>query len=302
MLLFVFALLWLERRGRRGQAFHATGKREAPPSPTPLRGPAALGATLACASPVLLGFMLPGGILLHYAVTRFAAAATPAYAQAALNTLSIAGAATLAAVLAGLFLAYANRLSRSALTQFATRLAGLGYAVPGTVLGIGLLVPLAALDNRLNALAQSLFGVTTGLVLTGSIFAVGCGYLVRFLAISHGTLDTGLERVTPNLRAAARTLGRPPLAALLEVDLPLLRPALVSAALLVFVDCMKELPATLILRPFNFETLATHVYTLASLAQLEESALAALTIVATGILPVILLSRSLDRAVRPAGP
>lgn len=302
MLLFVFALLWLERHGRRGQSFHATGKREAPPSPTPLKGLAAFGATLACTTPVLLGFALPGGILLYYAATRLAEAATPAYVQAALNTISIASAATLAAVLAGLFLAYANRLSRSSLTQFAVRLASLGYAVPGTVLGIGLLVPLAALDNRLSALSQSLFGVTTGLILTGSVFAVGFGYLVRFLAISYGTLETGLERVTPNLRAAARTLGRSPTAALVEVDLPLLRPALVSAALLVFVDCMKELPATLILRPFNFETLATHVYTLASLAQLEESALAALTIVAAGILPVILLSRSLDKAVRQPIP
>ena len=137
------------------------------------------------------------------------------------------------------------------------------------------------------------FGISTGLLLSGSIAAVTYAYVVRFLAISLGTVESGLEKVTPNLAAVARTLGRGPIAAFREIHLPLLRPALVSAALLVFVDCMKELPATLILRPFDFETLATMVFTLASLDQLEESALPALTIVAAGLLPVILLSRTL---------
>ncbi|MGI9463619.1 MAG: ABC transporter permease, partial [Aestuariivirgaceae bacterium] len=168
-----------------------------------------------------------------------------------------------------------------------------GYAVPGTVLGIGILVPLAATDNIVSRFAEDTFGFSTGLILSGSIAAITFGYVVRFLAISHGNLETGLQRVTPSLAAAARTLGRTPAGALKDVHLPLIRPALVSAALLVFVDCMKELPATLILRPFNFETLSTMVYTLASLDQLEDSALAALTIVASGIIPVIILSRTM---------
>ncbi len=295
MLAFVFVLLWLERLGRRGQAFH--GRRERPATPAPLFGPLAWAATLACALPIAIGFIVPASILVYYAVTRFAEAATPAYASAALNSLLVSAVAAGLAVLAGLFLAYANRLARGGISGLSTRLASLGYAVPGTVLGIGILTPLAGLDNWLSSLAQSWFGRPTGLLLTGGIAAIVFGYVVRFLAISYGALEAGLERVTPNLTAAARTLGRGPFATLIEVDLPLLRPALLSAALLVFVDCMKELPATLILRPFNFETLATHVYTLASLAELEDSALSALTIVVVGVIPVFLLSRAMDRTV-----
>ena len=139
---------------------------------------------------------------------------------------------------------------------------------------------------------REVFGISTGLILSGTIAAVTFAYVARFLAISAGSIESGLQRVTPSVAAAARTLGRTPLASFFEVHLPILRPALVSASLLVFVDCMKELPATLILRPFDFETLATSVFTLASLDQLEESALPALTIVATGLIPVILLSRT----------
>jgi iron(III) transport system permease protein len=173
------------------------------------------------------------------------------------------------------------------------RLASLGYAIPGTVLGIGVLIPFAAFDNTLDSYMRDNFGFSTGLLLSGSIGAIIFAYVVRFLAVSFGAIESGLQKVTPNVAAAARTLGRGPMAAFFEVHLPLLRPALVSAALLVFVDCMKELPATLILRPFDFETLATTVFMLASLDQLEESALPALTIVAAGLLPVILLARTL---------
>jgi iron(III) transport system permease protein len=160
-------------------------------------------------------------------------------------------------------------------------------------MGLGILIPFAAFDNTVDGFMRSAFGISTGLLLSGTIAAVTYSYVARFLAISTGSLESGLQRVTPNVAAAARTLGRSPFAAFLEVHLPILRPALVTAGLLVFVDCMKELPATLILRPFDFETLATSVFTLASLDQLEESALPALTIVLTGLIPVILLSRTL---------
>lgn len=291
MLAFVFVLLWLERHGRRGQSFHHTGKRERPLSPTPLRGLRAWAATVACALPVLLGFVLPGAVLAGFAMGRYEAATT-AYVRAAANTLMIAAIAAGATVAVGLFLAYAHRIAASRLVNLAVRLSSIGYAVPGTVLGIGILVPLAAVDNAVSSLFMRVLGFPTGLLLTGSVFAVALGYVVRFLAISYGTLDAGLGRVTPSLTAAARTLGLTPLGTLIEVHLPLIRPAILSAGLLVFVDCMKELPATLILRPFDFETLATMVYTLASLDQLEDSALAALTIVAAGIVPVILLART----------
>jgi iron(III) transport system permease protein len=174
------------------------------------------------------------------------------------------------------------------------RLASIGYAIPGTVLGIGVLIPLAAFDNTLDAFMQGNFGISTGLLLSGTIAAVIFAYAVRFLAISFGSLESGLEKVTPNLSAAARTLGRTSFRTMIEIHLPILRPALISAALLVFVDCMKELPATLVLRPFDFETLATFVFSLASLDQLEASAAPALTIVAAGLVPVILLARNLQ--------
>jgi iron(III) transport system permease protein len=293
MLIFVFALLWIERQGRRHQAFAPAAQRQRPMTPTRLTGWRAAMAFMACALPILLGFVVPAAILLGFASRRYASSASFEFLRTAAHSLVLAATAAAAAVVLGLLLAYANRLSKSRMARLAIRLASVGYAVPGTVLGIGLLVPFALIDNTLDGFMRDHFGISTGLILSGTILAVVSAYIVRFLAISFGSLETGLQRVTPNLAAAARTLGRGPLAALIEVHLPLLRPAIVSAALLVFVDCMKELPATLILRPFDFETLATTVFTLASLDQLEESALPALTIVAAGLLPVILLSRTL---------
>ena len=301
MFVFVIALLWLERAGRRQQAYYLTSTHDYPVRRTRLRGWKRWAASLACGLPVVFGFLIPGGLLMSFAISRFADAATPAFADAVINTLILASFAAAVAVLVGLFLAYANRLAGNMAVRWAVRMASVGYAVPGTVLGIGLLVPLAATDNAISRLAESVFGAPTGLILSGSIAAITFGYVVRFLAISHGNLETGLQRVTPSLAAAARTLGRSPVGALKDVHLPLIRPALVSAALLVFVDCMKELPATLILRPFNFETLSTMVYTLASLDQLEDSALAALTIVASGIIPVIILSRTMRGKKRRRG-
>jgi iron(III) transport system permease protein len=293
MLVFVFALLWTERAGRRQQAFVMPSERARSGGRVKLTGWRRWAAFTVCALPIFLGFVLPGLVLMNFASRRLADAANAAYLEAVSHSLILASTAALIAVGLGLILAYANRLTESPLTAKIIRLASTGYAVPGTVLGIGVLIPLAGFDNALDSFMRDRFGISTGLLLSGSIAAITFAYVVRFLAISFGAIESGLEKVTPNVAAAARTLGRGPIAAFREVHLPLLRPALVSAALLVFVDCMKELPATLILRPFDFETLATTVFTLASLDQLEESALPALTIVAAGLIPVILLSRSL---------
>jgi len=293
MLVFVFALLWVERTARRRQSFAMPAKRSHPAARVKLYGWRGWLAFAVCFLPIFLGFVLPGLVLLNFAIRRLEGAVSLAYVKAVGHSLVLSATAALVAVLLGLTLAYANRLSQSGFTRQAVRLAGTGYAIPGTVLGIGVLIPLAAFDNAFDGAMRESFGISTGLLLSGSIAAVTYAYVVRFLAISLGSIESGMEKVTPNLAAAARTLGRGPIAALREVHLPLLRPALVSAALLVFVDCMKELPATLILRPFDFETLATTVFALASLDQLEESALPALTIVAAGLIPVILLSRSL---------
>jgi iron(III) transport system permease protein len=300
MLVFVLALLWIERHGRRAQSFAPLARRNQPATRYRLTGWRAVAAWLACFLPILFGFIVPGLILLNFALRRLAPAAAPEFFRAAGHSLILAALAAALATLLGLCLAYASRLSGSGTARLAIRLASLGYALPGTVMAIGVLVPLAAVDNAFDGFMRASFGVSTGLLLSGSIAAITYAYVARFLVISFGSLESGLQRVTPSLAAAARTLGRGPFEAMREVHLPLLRPALVSAALLVFVDCMKELPATLILRPLDFDTLATKVFALASLDQLEESALPALTIVAAGVIPVILLSRSLrDPRARP---
>jgi iron(III) transport system permease protein len=306
MLVFVFAMAWTERTARRRQSFVMPSQRARAPARIRLHGWRRWLAFAVCLLPIAIGFIVPALVLLSFALDRLEDAVSLSFLKAAGHSLLLACLASVIAVLLGLVLAYANRMASDGLTAKVIRLASLGYAIPGTVLGIGVLIPLAAFDNVLDGFMRDSFGLSTGLLLSGSIAAVTFAYVARFLAVSFGALESGLNKVTPNVAAAARTLGRTPIAAFFDVHLPLLRPALVSAALLVFVDCMKELPATLILRPFDFETLATTVFMLASLDQLEESALPALTIVAVGLIPVILLSRTLrDPKIRlsaKAGP
>jgi iron(III) transport system permease protein len=293
MLLFIFVLVWFERNARRKQSFVLPSQRPRQPDRIRLNGWQRVLAVIVCAIPILIGFVIPALILMSFAISRLDEAVTLTYLKAVWHSLVLASLAAAIAVGLALILGYANRLMRGGFTRQVIRLASMGYAIPGTVLGIGVLIPLAGFDNALDSFMRDRFGISTGLLLSGSITAIIFAYVVRFLAVSFGAIESGLQKVTPNVAAAARMLGRGPLSAFFEVHLPLLRPALVSAALLVFVDCMKELPATLILRPFDFETLATTVFLMASLDQLEESALPALTIVAAGLLPVILLSRTL---------
>lgn len=293
LLLFVIVLLWMEQRGQRkksgrpGQVQQVKGSRL-----LVLRPWQGWLAAAGCALPILFGFIVPAAILAYHALSRVGSLDLLPYLRATGHSLLLAMVASVVVVVIGLVLAYAQKRGNARASSL-LRLSTLGYAVPGTILGIGVLVPFAAFDNALHAFLMAHFGWGTGLLLTGTIAALVYAYAIRFLAISFGTLEAGLAKVTPNITAAARTLGRTPLQTVLKVHLPILRPAIVSAALLVFVDCMKELPATLILRPFDFETLSTLVYNLASLDQLEESAIPALTIVAAGIIPVMLLARNL---------
>ncbi len=293
LLVFVFSLLWVERQARKRQS-HILGSRQHPaPRRKMLRGWPRFLATAACFLPVFLGFILPGLILLRFALKRLPDIFSASYFDAVWHSFTLSFVASLVVVGLGLILAYAHRPRRGKAGEFFVRFASIGYALPGTVLGIGVLIPLAYFDNAVDAFMRNSFGISTGLLLSGTIAALVLAYAIRFLAISFGSLESGLEKVTPNLTYAARTLGRTPLQTVTEVHLPILRPALITAGLLVFVDCMKELPATLILRPFDFDTLATQVFTLASLDQLEESAAPALTIVAAGLIPIILLTRNL---------
>ncbi len=296
MLLFVVVLLAVERSGRRHQRYFQTSRRDQPLPEYALYGWRAGLACIACLLPIAAGFVVPTVVLLVYAVTYFDISWSAQFHLYARNSLMLSGSAAVLSLLIGLILVYSQRLKRSKVLRVAVRFASIGYAVPGAVLAIGVIIPFAGFDNTVDAFMRDRFGVSTGLILSGTLFAVIFAYVVRFLAISIGATETGLARVTPTMDMSARTLGHSPASTLLRVHLPLIRAGVLAGALVVFVDSMKELPATLILRPFNFETLATYVYQFASDELLEECALGALTIVAAGLLPVILLSRIISRA------
>ncbi|MCF8481912.1 MAG: iron ABC transporter permease [Rhodospirillum sp.] len=296
LLLFIMGLIILERWARAKKAYQNTGTRMRPVEGKRLTGLRAGFASLACALPVLLGFVVPASVLARNAVLRLSDSWTPAFVGYATNSLGLSLTAALVALSIGLFMAYAVRLGKGETLKWFTRLASLGYAIPGTVLAIGILAPFGAFDNAVDRFMRETFDISTGLLLSGTLFALVFAYVVRFLALSYGTVEAGLGRVRPTVDMAARTLGCGPGKVLLRVHLPIIKGSLLTAILLVFVDCMKELPATLLLRPFNFDTLATHVFQFASSEQIEQAALGALAIVAAGLLPVILLSRSIAQS------
>jgi iron(III) transport system permease protein len=291
-LVVVLVLFAIERQARGNRQFHhTTGRYRAIPF-SDLTGWWAAAAIVACLIPVVAGFVLPFTVLATNAVAYSTEAMSPALWRAAGNSVLLAVLAAAVTVLLAVVLAYARRIAGSRFVRMAVRFSGVGYALPGTVLALGLLIPLAAFDNRLDALSRAVFNLPLGLMITGSLVALVLAFSVRFLAVSLGAIEAGMERVSPNLDAAARTLGSTPLATMGRVHLPLLLPALGSAALLVFVDAMKELPTALLLRPFNFETLAIHVYSLASLELFESAGFAALAIVFVGLLPVLALHQA----------
>lgn len=296
LLLFVLGLIAIERSNRQRQRFHHTTSKYRPLPGYELTGPRSLGAVSACFAPILFGFLVPCGILLRHALIHHDAALGRAYLTHTLNSLMLSSLAALVTVALGLFIAYGLRLCHDRILRGFTRFASVGYAIPGAVLAVGVLHPLGRFDNAVDAFMRSTLGVSTGLILSGTIVAITVGYVVRFLALAVGTVEASLSKVTPSMDDAARTLGLSPGATLKRVHLPMIRASILTAAVLVFVDGMKELPMTLIMRPFNFETLATHVYQLASRELLEQSALGSLTIVAAGILPVILLSVAIGRS------
>jgi iron(III) transport system permease protein len=298
MLLAVSAmLLWLERSARRGGVTSSARIKQEPPARKRLTGLAAWAATAACATPILLGLALPAAWLISAALRRLDSDLGVRFLEAAATSVGLSAAAAAITAAVALALVYAKRRVRHWTGDAAAGLAGMGYAMPGTVLGIGIIVPLSIVDNGIGHYAREHFGLDIRLLLTGSVFAVLLGYSLRFLTISFGGIDAGRERITQNLTAAARTLGRTEGEVFREVHLPLLRPAIVSVLLLVFVDCMKELPATLILRPFGLNTLATMVFENVTLGQLEDSAPAALAIVLVGLIPIRLLARNIGATV-----
>ncbi|MBU4610235.1 iron ABC transporter permease [Achromobacter sp. GG226] len=299
MISVVVILVVAERWARKRQRYAATASAPRRMQPIPVRGVRGLVLLVLGSLPVWIGFVAPVAYLVHAAVQRVQFAGfSPYLLKGTITTISLALAATLFTVVGGLIVAYAVRVRPGRPARALQRVASLGYAVPGTVLAIGLLSPLMLVDGLIADVAEHWFGVSMGLVILGSGAAIVLAYAVRFLAIPAGSVDAGLSRVPVSLDAAARTLGHGDGALLRRVHLPLLRPALAAAALLVFVDCMKELPATLLLRPLNVDTLATLLYAEAARGAYEDGAVAALLIVLAGLLPVALLSRVGEAAQR----
>ena len=296
LLVFVLILIGCERAQRSGRGFQELRDRYKPLPGYPLRGGPALAAFLACLAPIALGFAVPSAILTGYALRFYEVTLEKDYLSYAANSVLLSGSAAVAAVAIALFMAYALRLQGNRVMRGMAWVASLGYGVPGAVLAVGAIIPLTWFDNTVDGFMRATFGFSTGLLITGSALAVVVGYVVRFLALSFGTVEAGLAKVTRSMDDAARSLGHRPLAVLRRIHLPMLRGSLLTAGLLVFVDSMKELPMTLLLRPFNFETLATFVYQFAGEELLEECALAALTIVVVGIGPVIVLSAAIRRS------
>lgn len=294
--LLAFALLLaLLERNNRGRARFSNGKRQEVIARIPLTGTARFGAMVLCGLPVMFGVVLPVIALSVMAIGSEQDLFSPRYLGFITNSLTLATIAALVTVAAAVLLGSFARLRDTRASGAALYIARIGYAVPGGVIAVGLLVPFAAFDNALDAWMRTTFDVSTGLLFTGSIWLLIAAYMIRFLAAALGAYEGGIAVVSRNIDAASRVLGQSSIGTVRRVHVPILTPSLLTAALIVFVDVMKELPATLIMRPFNFDTLAVQAHRLASDERLSGAAVPSLLIGAIGLLPVILLCRQVAR-------
>lgn len=292
LLLLVALALYLERRFRGAARYYNSGK-PAHERRLQLTGARAWGATAAAATVLLVAFLIPLGQLLLWAGESALGDLDARYAEFVLHTLTLGALAALITVSVALLLAAVRRLQpQNRLSDMLLRLSTLGYALPGTVLAVGIMLLLTWLDQGIDSLSEAWFGAPAGLALASSLVALLFAYLVRFLAVAHSPVDSGLERITPSIAQAARSLGAAHKEILWRIYLPMLRPGLLSAALLVLVEVMKELPATLLLRPFGWDTLAVRIFELTSEGEWERAALPALALVLVGLVPVRLLMRA----------
>lgn len=295
-LVFIAVLLGLERISRRRARYYQTTGSQQSSSAYELTGLKALLAMFACALPIVLGLLLPAGILLWLVIFNLDASLDDDFFALARHSLILAGVTAAIGIILSLLLAYGARLYPQKSVRLGVQVASLGYAIPGAVIAVGILMPVGRLDNAIAAWAERVFGVSTGLLLSGTVIALVFAYLVRFLAVALSTIESGLTKIRPTLDDASRSLGNGPVKTLTNVHTPLLRGSLLTAAVLVFVDVMKELPATIVIRPFNFDTLAVRVFQYASDERLADAAVPALTILMVGLLPVILLSQRITPA------
>ncbi|NET60409.1 MAG: iron ABC transporter permease [Symploca sp. SIO2E6] len=290
LLLFILWLILLERWSRRQARYYQHTGTQRQMSSYQLGWIQGIGAWLSCFVPLLLGFLLPAAILLEMTIENATITFDERFWSFARNSFILAVITAVLGVVIALVMAYGLRLHPKMLMRFAVQIASMGYAVPGSVIAVGILIPIGRLDNAIDAWMRSTFDRSTGLLLSGTIAALVFAYLVRFLAVSFNAVEASLGKIKPSLDDAARSLGQGPTSTLIKIHVPIMWGSLLTAAMLVFVDVMKELPATLIIRPFNFDTLAVRVYNLAADERLAEAAGAALAIVAVGIVPVIILS------------
>jgi iron(III) transport system permease protein len=293
LLLFVIALVVIERWSRHRAKYHHTTNQYRQLPQYRLTGIRAFLAFVGCLLPLLFGFILPAFQLSLWAIDTYALMVDASFIKLTLNTIALGLSTAALAVLFALFLAYGKRVLSSKPVLVSVRVVATGYAVPGTIIAVGVIIPLAWFDNALDAFMRDHFDISTGLLLSGTLFAVMFAYLVRFLAVSIQAVESGLSKIRFSMDEASRSMGYKPVQTLFKVHLPLMKGSVLTALLIVFVDVMKELPATLILRPFNFNTLAVRAFELASDERLADSSTAALMIVVVGLIPVILLSKSI---------
>lgn len=292
---FVVILLLLEFYSRRKIRYYSSGQKAQSYTRTQLTGMVSITVAVLCLLPVLIGFVIPTGQLVVWAYSVAADQLDSAFVQLVWNSFYLAAITSLCAVGLALFFAYAKRLNTFKPIHILVSSVSLGYALPGTVIAIGALLILSQLDIVINQFTEAWFNVSVGLILSGTLFALVLVYCIRFLAVAMHNIDTGMARITPNLDNAAKSLGSSSGSILCRIHIPLLKTSVLSALLLVFVDVLKELPATLVLRPFNFNTLAVKTFELASDERLMQAALPALSIVVVGLIPVALLTRMTDK-------
>src|SRR6478672_4261570 len=296
LLLFVLGLILLERWSRSRTKYYQASSRYRQIQTYQLKGIREILAVMACFLPLFLGFLLPAGLLVKLTLANWQLTLDERFWIFARHSLILATLTAILAVVIALIMAYGLRLYPSLGVQLATRVAAMGYAVPGSVIAVGIMVPIGKFDNLFDSWMRENLGISTGLLLSGTIAALVFAYIVRFLAVSLNAVESSLSKIKPNLDDAARSLGYSPMQTLVTVHTPMMTGGLLTAMMLVFVDVMKELPDTIIIRPFNFDTLAVRTYQLASDERLAEASGPALAIVLVGMLPVILLSWKIARS------
>jgi len=296
LLLFIMTLVLAEQWSRRQSRYHHTSNKYSRLPKIKLRGWKLTGALIYCVLPVLAGFLIPFVQLCLWTLETWDLVDRQGFIVLAYNSLRLAATAALIALFLGVLIVYSRRLRPDMFMRGAFRILGLGYAIPGTVIAVGVLIPFAWFDNTIDAWMRENFSISTGLMFSGTLIALVFAYIVRFLPVAMNTVDAGMGKIKPSMDDVGRSMGLGSFAILRRIHAPIMRGSLLTAALLVFVDVLKELPATLILRPFNFNTLAIRTYELANQERLAEAASSALMIVLAGIIPVIILSYTISRS------